>query len=345
MRLDVRPASRPPAQCLYTSADTPKAVVVTRQLLISETRDLLVRSGFCASEPMDPWTAVFDLVARRDDQLLIIKTYTNVDRLNAEGAGELRALAATLKAAPLVIGLKSSRSELEDGVLYIRQSVPIMTLGTLSDHLLEGVPPFVYAGPGGKYVDLDGETLAKTRLERGLSLSELAEAAGVSRRSVQMYEQGMSAQVETAFRLEQFLGIPLVRALDPFSSSEELDIRRTAISDLQDIEKDVFGRLEDLGYRVLPTIGCPFNALSSTESYMFLTGVKAGRPDLNTKVRARVIAQISRVTEQDGVLIIEKEVELTSISGTPVIARQELDKLDDPDEVLRIIQERGGRSC
>ncbi|NOQ53787.1 MAG: transcriptional regulator [Thermoplasmata archaeon] len=320
-------------------------MVVTRQLLISETRDLLVRSGFCASEPMDPWTAVFDLVARRDDQLLIIKTYTNVDRLNAEGAGELRALAATLKAAPLVIGLKSSRSELEDGVLYIRQSVPIMTLGTLSDHLLEGVPPFVYAGPGGKYVDIDGEVLAKTRLERGLSLSELADAAGVSRRSVQMYEQGMSTQVETAFRLEQFLGIPLVRALDPFSYGEELDIRRTAISDLQDIEKDVFGRLEDLGYRVLPTIGCPFNALSSTKEYVFLTGVKAGRPDLDTKVRARVIAQISRVTEQDGVLIIEREVELTSISGTPVIARQELDELDDPDDVLRIIQERGGRPC
>ena len=96
---------------------------------------------------------------------------------------------------------------------------------------------------------------------------------------------------------------------------------------------------------MLPTIGCPFNALSSTEKYVFLTGVKAGRPDLDTKVRARVIAQISRVTEQDGVLIIERDVELTSISGTPVIARQELDELDDPDDVLRIIQERGGRSC
>ncbi len=294
---------------------------------------------------MDLWTAVFDLVARRDDQLLIVKIYTNVDRLNAEGAGELRALAATLKASPLVVGLKSSRSELEDGVLYIRQSVPIMTLGTLSDHLLEGVPPFIYAGPGGKYVDLDGENLAKARHERGLTLSEMADAAGVSRRSVQMYEQGMAAQVETAFRLEQFLGIPLVRALDPFSYSDELNIRRTAISDLQDIEQDVFGRLENMGYRVLPTKGCPFNALSSTKKYVFLTGVKAGRPDLNTKVRARVIAQISRVTEQEGVLIVEKEVEQTSISGTPVIAKPELDKLDDPDEVLKIVQERGGRSC
>ncbi|NIP33495.1 MAG: transcriptional regulator [Thermoplasmata archaeon] len=317
----------------------------TRQILLHETRDLLVRAGFCVSEPMDPWTAVFDLVARRDDTLLIIKAYTNVDRLQSGGAMELRALAATLKGAPLVVGMRTSRSALEQGVLYLRHAVPIMTLETLSDHLLEGVPPFVYAGPGGRYVDIDGDMLARVRNERNLSLSEMAEAAGVSRRSVQMYEQGMAAQLETAMRLEEFLGVPLVRALDPFGTSPDLDQIRTQISDLQEIEQEVFGKLENLGYNVLPTMGCPFNALSSTERHVFLTGVKAGRPDLNTKVRARVIAQISRVAEQDGVLIVERQVDQQTIGGTPVISRLELDQLDDPEEVLRIIQERGGRSC
>ena len=194
-------------------------------------------------------------------------------------------------------------------------------------------------------MDVDGDMLARVRNERNLSLSELADAAGVSRRSVQMYEQGMAAQVDTALRLEEFLGIPLVRALDPFSTSPDLDQIRTQISELQEIEQDVFGRLETMGYNVLPTMGCPFNALSSIERRVFLTGVKAGRPDLGTKVRARVIAQISRVAEQDGVLIIEKQVDQQSIEGTPVITRPELDRLDDPEEVLRIIQERGGRSC
>ncbi len=317
----------------------------TRHVVLHETRDLMVRAGFCVSEPMDPWTAVFDLVARRDDQLVIVKAYTNVDRLQANAAMELRALAATLKGAPLVVGLHTSRSVLEPGVLYLRHSVPIMAIETLSDHLLDGVPPFIYAGPGGKYVDMDGAMLAQVRNERNLSLSELAEVAGVSRRSVQMYEHGMAAQVDTAMRLEEFLGIPLVRALDPFVTSSDLDQIRTQISDLQEIEQEVFGRLETLGYNVLPTMGCPFNALTSTDKHVFLTGVKAGKPDLNTKVRARVIAQISRVAEQDGVLIIERQVEQRSIGGTPVISRSELDKLDDPEDILRIIKERSGRSC
>jgi putative transcriptional regulator len=317
----------------------------TRQVLLHETRDLMVRAGFCVSEPMGPWTAVFDLVARRDDNLLIVKAYTNVDRLQSDGAMELRALAATLKGTPLIVGMHTSRSPLEPGVLYLRHSVPIMTIDTLSDHLLDGVPPFIYAGPGGKYVDVDGDTLARLRNERNLSLSELAEAAGVSRRSVQMYENGMAAQVDTAMRLEEFLGIPLVRALDPFTTSPDLELIRTQMSDLQEIEQDVFGRLETLGYNVLPTMGCPFNALSSSEKHVFLTGVKAGKPDLNTKVRARVIAEISRVAEQDGLLIIERQVDAQTIGGTPVISRAELDNLDDPEEILRIIQERGGRGC
>jgi putative transcriptional regulator len=317
----------------------------TRQVLLHEVRDVLVRSGFCTSEPMDPWTAIFDLVARRDDALLIIKVYTNVDKLATDGADQLRMLASTLNGAPLVVGMHSSRSELEPGVLYLRHSVPIMSLETLNDHLVEGVPPFVYAGPGGRYVELDGDILARARNERGLSLSELAEAAGVSRRSIQMYEQGMSAQVETAFRLERFLGIPLVRALDPFATNPELELRRGQLSDLLAIEQDVFGRLEELGYRVMPTTGCPFNALSVVKRSVFFTAVEAGRPDLGTRVRARVIAQISRVTETNGVLFVEQEVHETTIGGTPVIARKELELIGDPDEVLRLIQERGGRSC
>jgi putative transcriptional regulator len=320
-------------------------VAPTRQVLLHETRELLVRAGFCVSEPMDPWTAVFDLVARRDETLVIVKAYTNVDRLKAEGANGLRALAATLHGAPLVVGMRTSRTVLEDGVLYLRHAVPIMTLETLSDHLMDGVPPFVYAGPGGRYVDVDGDALARVRNERQLSLAELADAAGVSRRSVQMYEQGMAAQVDTALRLEQFLGVPLVRALDPFTTSPELEKIRTQMSDLQEIEQEVFGKLETLGYNVLPTLGCPFNALSSDKRRVFLTGVKAGRPDMGTKVRARVIAQISRVAEQEGVLIVEREVDQQSLEGTPVISRPELDRLDDPEEVLRMIRERGGRSC
>jgi putative transcriptional regulator len=320
-------------------------MAVNRQVLLSEVRDVLVRAGFCASEPMDPWTATFDLVARRDQVLLVIKAYSNIDRLSKESADLLRALASTLGAAPMVVGMRTSRGELEEGVLYLRHAVPIISLGTLQDHLLEGVPPFVFAGPGGHYVSLDGDAIARARSDRGLSLSEMAEATGVSRRTISMYEQGMAAQVDSARRLEQFLGVPLVHALDPFSNRPELEERRATLSGLQEIEHDVFSRLEGLGYRVLPTTGCPFDALSSARKNVFLTAVKAGAPDLQTRVRARTIAQVARVAERESVLFVERDVDRTQLEGTPVIARQELERMGDPEEILRLIRERGGRTC
>jgi putative transcriptional regulator len=320
-------------------------MAITRQVLLSEVRDVLVHAGFCVSEPMDPWTATFDVVARRDDALVVVKAYTNVDRLSKDGAKLLRSVAGTLKAAPIVVGLRTSRGALERGVLHLRHAVPIMSLETLQEHLLEGVPPFVYSGPGGQYVSLDGDALARARNDRHLSLNEIADAAGVSRRTISMYEQGMAAQVESARRLEQFLGIPLVHPLDPFSNRPELEERRAILSGLQEIEHDVFSRLEGLGYRVLPTTGCPFDALSSAKRNVFLTAVQAGAPDLQTRVRARTIAQIARVAERESVLFVEREVEHTSIEGTPVIGRKELERIGDPEEILRLIRERGGKPC
>ena len=320
-------------------------MAITRQLLLSEVRDTLVHAGYCASEPLDPWAATFDLVARRDQSLLVVKVLTNIDRLSKASADLLRSVASTLSAAPLVVGLRTSRGELETGVLYLRHAVPILSLETLKEHLLEGVPPFVFAGPGGQYVSLDGDALARTRNDRGLSLAEIAEAAGVSRRTVSMYEQGMAAQVETARRLERFLRIPLVKALDPLTTSPELEERRTVLSGLQEIEHDVFSRLQGLGYRVLPTTGCPFDALSSAKRNVFLTAVKAGEPDLQTRVRARTIAQIARVAERESVLFVERDIERTQLEGTAVIGRKELERIGDPEEILRLIRERGGRQC
>jgi putative transcriptional regulator len=314
-------------------------------MLVEAVRDILIRSGFCTSEAVHQWTSVFDVVARRDESLLFVKVYSNVDRLSSAGAEQLRGVAASLEGSPFVVGLRSSRIALETGVLYLRQGVPIMSLETLHEHLLEGVPPFVYAGPGGKYVNLDGETLAHTRVERGISLSDLAEAAGVSRRTISMYEHGMAAQVETAARLEEFLGIPIVFALDPFSNRPELEDHRLELAGLEGLEQDVFGRLEGLGYQVMPTTGCPFDAISSSKVSVLLTGVKAGTPNGITKVRARTMAEIARVAERDSVLFVERKLTKETIEGTPVIARQELVRIGNPEEILRLIHERGGKHC
>src|SRR5207244_9802827 len=83
--------------------------------------------------------------------------------------------------------------------------------------LEEGVPPFLFSAPGGLYAHLDTEALRRLREEREVSLGTLADIAGVTRRTIQMYLEGMSATMDGAMRLEEFLQESLVLPVDPFA--------------------------------------------------------------------------------------------------------------------------------
>ena len=121
-----------------------------------------------------------------------------------------------LDATPIVIGERSSSGSLEAGIVYSRFNISIISNDTLADLLLEDAPPFIFAAPGGLYVKLDSDMLRAAREERGISLGTLAETAGVSRRTIQMYEGGMSAMIDAAVRLEEYLDAPIIEPVNPF---------------------------------------------------------------------------------------------------------------------------------
>ncbi len=305
--------------------------------LIDEVRELLAKTGFYLSERHDQRGLTFDVVARRDDLLLLIKVLQNVDAFTKENADELRMIATTLKGSPLVIGERSGGGPLEEGVIYSRFGVPILSRRTFTELFEEGVPPFMFSAPGGLYVRLDAEALQAARAERGISLGTLAEVAGVSRRTIQMYLEGMSATVDVALRLEEFLGAPLVMPVDPFSYSKETGELLRSFEAFEQFERDVFRKLEALGYSVLPTVRSPFEAFAS-RSETLLTGVLTRAERVDEK--ARIVTDISRVVERDAVLFVEIYTRRHSIEGTPLIQKDELRRIRDPDEIEDLIEER-----
>lgn len=311
---------------------------VPRDRLIEAVRDALAKTGFYLSEKATIRGLVFDIVARRDEFLLLIKVLRNVDAFTRANATELRMIATTLEGAPLVIGERSASGKLEEGVVYSRFGVPIIAARTFVDFFEDGVPPFMFSAPGGLYVRLDGERLRKVREERQISLGALAEVAGVSRRTIQMYLDGMSATIDMAMRLEEFLGEPLVLPVDPFVYTKEVASKLSAWDDLDRLEKDVFRRLEQLGYGVQPTIRCPFEAFTTDKELILLTAVVSG--GVRLAERAGMVASLSRVTERDSVLFVDRETGRRSLRGTPLIARQELRKIRDRSRILEIIEER-----
>src|SRR2546429_7741199 len=236
-----------------------------RDRVLDETRRGLAKTGFFLSRPHGERGLCFDLVARRDDTLLIVKVFQNVDALSKETAQEIKAIARTLEGSPLVVGERSGTGGLEDGVVYSRFGLPILCRSTLLEFLEEGVPPFLFSAPGGLYVRLDATALRRMRDERGLSLGALAEIAGVSRRTIQMYLEGMAATLDVAMRLEDVLSESLALPVDPFAFVDDVTSAPDPALRLEGFERELFQRLQRLRYDVRPTVRSPLPALSTHE--------------------------------------------------------------------------------
>jgi len=310
--------------------------------IIHDIRNVLAKAGFYLSEENESRIICFDLIARRDNLLVIIKILTNVDSFSKTNANELFVLSTMLGGTPLLIGEHNSKKKIESGIIYLRYGIPMFNFQTLHDFFIEGTPPLIFSAPGGFYVNIDGDALREARQAQGISLGRLAEIAGVSRKAIQMYEKGMSSTIDIALRLEDCLKIPLIQALDPFSlrdAADEISIEPELDAEKpHGIEIDIFNQLRLLGYNVVPTILCPFDALSKDSKVLIITGIS--KQNRNTMEKAKVMANISKITEHYSVMFSEKSVKKENLAGTPIIQKAELDKMADSEEILTLISER-----
>ncbi|MHB8634268.1 MAG: transcriptional regulator [Thermoplasmatota archaeon] len=314
-----------------------------RSDLIETVRATMQGAGFIVSERCDLRPVSFDLVARRGKDLVMLKILTNVDALSETIAHEIKLLCKFLDARPVLVGLRSGTGPLEPGVVYARHDIPIVNPDTLNDFLVHGAAPMAFAAPGGFYVRVDAEALRRAREIRHLSLGVVAQIAGVSRRAIQMYEEGMSASIEAAMRLEEYLESDLIQPVDPFASFDPARYEPPPEESAEDpMEQLVTRLLQGLGYSVRQTRRSPFDALSTDgeKGPTFLTGMAAeDSPQLRR--RARVVHSVSEVTQRPGFFVVERTTR-TTIEGMPVVTRVELRRLTDPESIRDLLMERQG---
>jgi putative transcriptional regulator len=338
-----------------------------RDRSVSAIRAVLEKAGFFVTDTHSVRPTSFDLMARRDSTLVILKILKNIDALDSPEADRLRELSKLFGAQVLVIGQSSGATELESGVVYYRYGVPIITEASLQEYLLEGVPPFLFSSPGGIFVRVDGGRLRELRESSNLSLGALASVAGVSRRTIQLYEGGAGAEVDVVERLERFLKEPIAEAIDLFlqtstprkiaaesstgSSSNESELpegtsaeskppRRLARTG-DPLRDGVFRQLDGMGWEVHVTIRCPFDAFTrgtpGGEKEFLLTGVGTLR---SAQHRAEVLSGLARVAEGHAVFVVGEAAKHTTIEGVPVVTTQELRRTRARDEFFELVEER-----
>lgn len=310
--------------------------------LLANIREFLGSAGFSVSDPYAVRLPGFDLVARRDETLLIIKVLSNIDGLSEAVGNELRALACLLKATPLLIGEKNGVSTLEDDVVYFRFGIQTVTSSTLKNHVLEEVPVRAYAAPGGLYVNLDPEKIRRLRQEKNISLGTFARHVRVSRRTVRMYEDGMSARIDIADRIEDMFEQSVTTPIDllkpPMVETERLPSYQKEQKHMKEFQREVFSLLQNVGYKIIPMDRCPFEAVSKEKEKILLTCVQEYNKKLVEK--AHFMSNISKIMEKHAVVFTDKDVSKKNVEGTPIIMKKELKKIRDPEDVFTLILER-----
>ncbi len=309
-----------------------------RREMLQSLRRILEECGFDLSVSMETTGMCFDIMARKGDTLVIVKALQNVDTQLQASAEELKSLGFFLKGIPLVIGERTTKSKIETGVLYLRHGLTIMNFETISEFLKEGVPPVAFSGPGGFYVEVDGDKLRSLRELKGISYGDLSRMVGVSRKSIQMYESGKSATIEIGMRMEEYFNTQIIRPLDPLGHKPEAykELLAEGIERLSKEDKEVYQHLKGLGYKVTPAARCPFDAFTHQTSSVILTTV--GDAPLRMKDRLKSISDISHLSNRDALIVTDDEKLLLKDLDIAVVKKEVLKKMEDPDEIMDFIK-------
>ena len=307
-------------------------IMLNRSKMLQEIERLLISEGYKTSDIYDQGS--FDIVARKNLLILLLKTFINIDSVNEKNAHEMKQLANIFLASPIIIGAKSRNGILEEGVIYERYDIPTIGLETLKNMIIYKEYPEILADRGGYFVKIDGNVIKQYREEYSLSLKDLADLAHVSRATMYKYENEIvRANTETAMILEEILNTKVTLDIDILKYNQEDQIQYQTIGEgTEDLSK--------LGYVVVSTSKSPFDAVAKDKSSSLIANVEKNRSQKTLKRMAVPLKDLSMITSSEPVFIINNEKIKESIGTIPVIKSWELKEFERSQELLKLIRER-----
>jgi len=299
------------------------------QLVIS----VMITAGFEVSERFSIRPRSFDLIARNNGTLLVIKVVAHIDSVNEDAAFDLEVISRHLGGIPLIVGERAREAELERGAVYVRYGIYAISPATLYDYFVEKIPPLVYASPGGLYVNINGDALRELRENRNMSLGDLGQVLGVSRRTISKYESGMGTTLDVAIRIEEYFDTGVVEHIDLMQHEEHPPELKHEWADKK--ERNVpIEFLEQIGMHLHTLRGAPFQALLTFEKHTILTGYG---PAQKVVKRAALIGNLSQIAKKHAMCIITDYHKQKKIGKTLVIGEERLHRIEDGFELLDMI--------
>lgn len=273
----------------------------------------------------------FDIVARREN-LLLIKTLLNIDALDESHAMDLRAVSYFLSAYPFVVSQRNNREHLNDTTIYSRFELPVMTPHLFKTMLEEEDEMIVTHSSKGRHTqEINTFTLKEKRKELELSLEELGQQIGISKKA--MYEienKRVNPQKETVRKLERILATELTL---PYEMKHTEAVYLKPKHHFQKIVSMEFSRI---GIDNSSVHSSPFEIIGK-ENFSLITSLSTIPSEVKKEMTE--IKQLSGILSSKAVVISKRSYK-ESVEGVPIISEPELNELHSSKELSKIIDER-----
>ncbi len=302
----------------------------------------------------------FDIIARRENNLLILKVIQNIDRLKPAQTEELKFLTHILQATPIIIAERNRRDPLEDDTIYRRDEIIAINYKTFQNLIQFDRNPHIIAKRGGFIVRIDGPKLRRLREDANISRSTIAAELGVSKKAIVNYEQDrMNISLESVEVLKKRFQVDFTMPIEilQIHPKVELPVRQGESS----FEKEIDQELIKIGLQTFWTKRAPFDLflnqlMQKSESgkqdiqnvldwnQPIITGVsETNKTDLQKKIE--IVSKLSELKNK--VLVIVDDASRIVAQGkltVPVLEEGELKKLSSSKDFINLVDKRAQKA-
>lgn len=285
-----------------------------KETLLDKVSIFLLKKGFTLKNLT---RTCFDILARKDNQILLIKILEDANSISRQYTEEMITVASYLNASPLIIAEKAG-NKLDDNIVYSRFDIYTLNFNTFLS-CINNKFPFIKRGKAGLTASVAGEKLREKREELGYSLNALSKKIGVTSRMIIKYEnENSEVTINRAMKIYDLFGHHVFNQVDVFTQRSHPESK---------FETEVSRKYVELGFDATETKKTPFDIIARKDDDLILT-------EVSDKVNPQM-ESLSKLLEADNLVIFNKK----KPKNIPSMTKEEFMDFEKANELVKFLKE------